>query len=385
MPALRPIPRRDFLRGASATSLAALLGGGGLLLTACDPQDLVAPDANGLKLQDYFTSRVIATTGQTVPGTGYTWHADPDGGACFALPGGGWSYVSNCESGSGAGGVGFVEFDANAQIVNAGSTLTGTSRNCGGGVTPWGTWLSGEEWSRGALWECDPLGNSAAVERPLMGLFRHEAAAADETNQVLYLTEDHPSGGLYRFVPTTWGDLSAGVLQILTESGTTLSWQTVPDPLATTTPTRGQVANTKVFNGGEGCDMSNGNLLFTTKGDNRVWKYDPAANQLEIIYDLAVSSNGLLSGADNLETSSSGVAYVAEDGGNMQIVLVREDGGTFPVVELTGVTGSEITGPAFDPSGTRLYFSSQRNPGRTYEVEGPWNVFTEPGPPPPGW
>ena len=38
-----------------------------------------------------------------------------------------------------------------------------------------------------------------------------------------------------------------------------------------------------------------------------------------------------------------------------------------------------MTGPAFDPSGTRLYFSSQRNPGRTYEITGPWSMFTNPG------
>ena len=28
--------------------------------------------------------------------------------------------------------------------------------------------------------------------------------------------------------------------------------------------------------------------------------------------------------------------------------------------------------PALSPDGQRLYFSSQRNPGRTYEVSGPW-------------
>ena len=63
----------------------------------------------------------------------------------------------------------------------------------------------------------------------------------------------------------------------------------------------------------------------------------------------------------------------------MQIVLVRDDGSTFPVVELPDISGSEMTGPAFDPSGRRLYFSSQRNPGRTYEVTGSWNKFTKPG------
>ena len=62
----------------------------------------------------------------------------------------------------------------------------------------------------------------------------------------------------------------------------------------------------------------------------------------------------------------------------MQIVLVRETGETYPVVELPGVAGSEITGPAFDPSGRRLYFSSQRNPGVTYEVTGLWAAFTNP-------
>jgi Tol biopolymer transport system component len=31
-----------------------------------------------------------------------------------------------------------------------------------------------------------------------------------------------------------------------------------------------------------------------------------------------------------------------------------------------------MTGPAFSPDGSRLYFSSQRNPGRTYEISGPF-------------
>jgi secreted PhoX family phosphatase len=42
------------------------------------------------------------------------------------------------------------------------------------------------------------------------------------------------------------------------------------------------------------------------------------------------------------------------------------------VAQVDGVSGSEITGPAFNPDYTRLYFSSQRNPGTTYEVTGAW-------------
>jgi hypothetical protein len=162
---------------------------------------------------------------------------------------------------------------------------------------------------------------------------------------------------------------------VLTQTGSVLKWVTVPDPDGNPTATRNQVANTKRFKGGEGAAMSNGRLVFTTKGDNRVWRYNPTTNSLAIIYDDDVQVNGVLTNVDNVTTRQN-VIYVAEDGGNMQIVLVRETGKSFAVVELTGVTGSEMTGPAFNPAGNRLYFSSQRNPGVTYEVTGPWSNFT---------
>jgi hypothetical protein len=364
--------RRDFVRVAGGGTLLLAVGGSGLL-AACDPGQLQPTDANGLRLQSGFTSRIIATTGQPVASTGYVWHTAPDGGACFALADGGWSYVSNCEWVP--GGAGFVRFASNGTIIGAGSCLTGTNVNCAGGATPWGTWLSCEELPLGQVWECDPLGATAAVARPGMGRFFHEAVAVDATNQCVYLTEDRPDGGLYRFVPATWPDLATGTLAILTETAGALAWVTVPDPSAAIGTTRSQVPNTKRFNGGEGAAMSNGRLIFTTKGDNRVWSYDPATNLLRVIYDRTVKVNGVLAGVDNVGVSSTGVIYVAEDGDDMQVVLVRNNGDTYAVVQVTGVSGSEITGPAFDPSGTRLYFSSQRNPGRTYEVTGPWSNF----------
>jgi secreted PhoX family phosphatase len=371
------IGRRDFLRlGGAGTVLLATAGTG--LLAGCDPLPLQPVDANGLRLNPAFSSRTIGTTGTTVTGTDYTWHASPDGGACFGLPDGGWSYVSNSEAI--AGGAGYVRFGSDGTIVDAGRCLSGTVGNCAGGATPWGTWLSCEEYFAGRVWECDPTGARPAVVRPLMGSFQHEAAAADAASGCIYMTEDVRDGALYRFVPTTWGDLSAGVLEVMTEQDGLIGWATVPNPTSwTPVPTRAQVPTAKRFNGGEGAVMSGRRLVFTTKGDNRVWRYDPATNELTVLYDPLVQVNGVLSGVDNVEASSEGVLYVAEDGGDMQIVLVREDGATFPVVQLVGVTGSEMTGPAFDPSGTRLYFSSQRQPGRTYEISGPWSVFTKPG------
>ena len=71
--------------------------------------------------------------------------------------------------------------------------------------------------------------------------------------------------------------------------------------------------------------------------------------------------------------------YVAEDGGDMQIVLVRETGETFPVVRAPGRDRLRDHRARVRPeSGTRLYFSSQRNPGATYEVTGTWGLYSNP-------
>ncbi len=356
--------RRTFLR---LTGMGALAIGMGEALTAC----LQAADANGLRLLSGFTSRKVATSGQLVAGTTYTWHVDPDGGACFPTSGGGWIYVCNQETNT-TGGVGMIRFAADGAIVDAKRILSGTNRNCAGGTTPWNTWLSCEEVDRGLVYECDPTGATAAVVRPAMGAFRHEAAACDTAAQVVYLTEDQPDGGLYRFVPTSWGDLSAGTLQVMTEVSGVLGWANVPDPGFTgATSTRKQVATMKKFNGGEGLVMTGASVVFTTKGDNKVWRYTPATNALTVVYDASTFTTPVLTGVDNVTTKGNNL-YVAEDGGDMQIVRVKPDGTAEAVVQLDGVSGSEMTGVAFSPDGTRLYFSSQRNPGVTYEVKGAW-------------
>lgn len=370
--------RREFLQVAGAVIGLALLerasledSSGGETTSVYGP--LLAPDANGLRLPEGFQSRVIATSREAVGSTEYVWHSDPDGGATFAQPDGGWIYVSNDEGNNGRGGVSMVRFDRDANVIDARSILQGTSRNCAGGPTPWDTWLSCEEFDAGQVWECDPLGESPAQVRPAMGVFSHEAAAVNPADQVIYLTEDQRDSVLYRFTPAVWGDLSQGLLECMTEVDGALGWAEIPDPSATNEPTRRQVPTAKRFAGAEGAWFEDGLLYFTTKRDNRVWRYDVAANQLEIIYDIDTSPNPILQGVDNVTLSASGDLYVCEDGGNMEVVILSPDGGVEPFLRMD-IAGSEVTGVAFDPSGTRMIVSSQRNPGTTFEISGPFRI-----------
>ena len=108
-----------------------------------------------------------------------------------------------------------------------------------------------------------------------MGTFRHEAAAVDPVGQAVYMTEDVPDGALYRFRPTTWTDLSAGVLEVHDRDRRRPRLGPVTDPYAGTTPTRNQVEGAKRFNGAEGTVFVDDSVCFTTKGDDKVWRYRP--------------------------------------------------------------------------------------------------------------
>ena len=205
-----------------------------------------------------------------------------------------------------------------------------------------------------------------------MGLFKHEAAAADDEAEVVYLTEDEPDGALYRFRPATWGDLSAGELEVLVDEGGALRWAPVPDPAAAATPTKDQVPGVRRFDGGEGADVLDGALIFSTKGDNRLWRLDPDL-QLEVLWDGGTATDEVvIEDVDNVVVGPGGRPYVAEDGEGQHLVVVGADGAMWPVAQVVDTPGSEITGPAFSPDGSRVYFSSQRSPGRTYEVRGPF-------------
>jgi sugar lactone lactonase YvrE len=165
---------------------------------------------------------------------------------------------------------------------------------------------------------------------------------------------------------------------VLCGSGREVSWRRVPQPAALDRQTRHQVEQARHFDGGEGCYFSDGVCYFTTKGDNRVWAYDAVQSTLDVIYD----RRSPLTGVDNITGAAGGDLFVAEDGGNMEINVITAERQVIPFLRLDGHGRSEITGPAFSPDGSRLYFSSQRgrtgardgSDGHTFEVTGPFRA-----------
>ncbi|WP_223177988.1 alkaline phosphatase PhoX [Pseudohalioglobus sediminis] len=395
------ITRRTLVR---STLLAAGWASSGHLLSACSNSAdyattplsnmenigaLLAEDRNGIRLPPGFSSKVIAQSGQPViAGDPFLWGASPDGGACFAQQDGSWIYVCNNELGGNAGGVSAIHFDRTGAPQSAYPILTGTSRNCAGGKLPYGRWLSCEETPTGQVYECDPTGKKPAIVRPLLGVFRHEAAAYDLENHHIYLTEDRPDGKLYRFVPGNfrpdgYADLSSGHLEVAeivdVVTGAAV-WHRLPDPEAHKEETRFQVAEATSFAGGEGIEYHEGKVYFTTKISNQVHVYDTQKQRFSVLYDKKEHDPAILSGVDNIHLNSHGDIFVAEDGGDMQVVVITKGGNIKPLLEIPSHRASEITGPAFSPDLKHFYFSSQRGAsgsvfdGTTYQITGPFFI-----------
>ena len=385
------------IAGASFLTINPSLGFGLDAMASSNPFLTVSPKnigklkpANdlGAKLPAGYSMRVIAESGKPVAlhngkSSKYIWHSAPDGGATFDSEDGGWVYVSNSERSNNLGGVGAIRFDKDGNILDAYPILEKTNRNCAGGPTPWKTWLSCEEYNRGLVYECDPFGGSSAIKQPALGSFQHEAAAVDPDRGHIYLTEDETDGCFYRFTPSSIAkngrmDLSSGLLEVATKSLEEVIWKPVPQPNPNImqASTRNQLKDALHFNGGEGIWYHEKLIFFTTKGDNRVWIYDPSQNRFTVLYDIKTTKTPILSGVDNITASSSGQLLIGEDGGDMQIVVLSLDGTLAPLVQLENQSFSEITGPAITSNKERLYFSSQRGPtllssGITYEIKGP--------------
>ena len=125
------------------------------------------------------------------------------------------------------GGTTTLWVDRDRQLVKSFASLSGTVRNCAGGHTPWGSWLTCEETTampgridsvnadrtpwvsepHGYVFEVDSRAEALVEPRPLkaLGRFYHEAVAIDPATGICYMTEDRNDGLLYRFRPAAVG------------------------------------------------------------------------------------------------------------------------------------------------------------------------------------
>jgi Alkaline phosphatase PhoX/WD40-like Beta Propeller Repeat len=374
------ISRRVLLGSAIGGAAALAVGSRWVpdLVDGASPRYAALGPANsdGVRLPAGFSSKLIARSGERVPGTDYVFHEAPDGAAVFPAPDGGWIYVSNSENTP--GGAGALRFDSAGRITGAQSILEGTAYNCSGGATPWGTWLSCEEVPYGAVWECDPFGTRKAVKHPAMGLFKHEAAAVDPVTKRVFMTEDLADGRLYRFTPERWKDLSAGRLDVATVHGERVMWTEVPDPLGRDRETRFQVDGSTPFMRAEGIYRVGRTIYISTTADSRMHAYDIDRERIRVIYDGREQSEPALIAQDQMTASPAGELFVAEDNGRPEqaVSTIDPPGAVKRFLTISGANhaGSELSGLAFSPDGRRLYFSSQRayGSGAVYEVRGPF-------------
>eukprot|EP00594_Rhizosolenia_setigera_P003655 CAMPEP_0178951314 /NCGR_PEP_ID=MMETSP0789-20121207/7153_1 /TAXON_ID=3005 /ORGANISM="Rhizosolenia setigera, Strain CCMP 1694" /LENGTH=460 /DNA_ID=CAMNT_0020632165 /DNA_START=553 /DNA_END=1935 /DNA_ORIENTATION=+ len=246
---------------------------------------------NGLVLSRGLKSKIIASSERHVPYSSKfspiplssrPFHSQPDAAATFEHPTleGYWIYVSNAEVEHGRGGVGAITFDPSGEVFSYKMILEGTSRNCGGGKSPFGTWISCEENKPyGQCYEVDPTGKKTARKTLLGGRrggnFESVAYDARQFPETLhyFVTNDMKDGELRRFScdPEILAEVSRGEKSswdILVTPGTleylvldpeskTFSWSKDIE--------KGRESAAEHFPNAEGIDFHDGMLYVTSK------------------------------------------------------------------------------------------------------------------------
>ncbi len=250
------LTRRNFAKALGGLSLAAMTARGMAAgpVTAVNQADgygpLIPDPARLLDLPDGFRYRVISRLGNIMD-DGFPVPDAADGMGAIGLPDGRIALIRNHElrvsakkpeeeviatlgdafrtydrTDKGAplpGGTSTLIYNPATGAVEAEyMSLIGTIRNCAGGVTPWGSWLSCEEdvtragdkvgRDHGFVFEVPATHKGLVDPVPLkaMGRFNHEAAAVDPETGIVYMTEDREDSLFYRFIPTTKGKLADG-------------------------------------------------------------------------------------------------------------------------------------------------------------------------------
>ncbi|MEE2795236.1 MAG: alkaline phosphatase PhoX [Pseudomonadota bacterium] len=437
--------RRNFI-GATGAAFS------GLLLNGCtgrsapltsapssfaDYGPLVPDPAGMLDLPRGFSYRLLSSLGNAMT-DGCTVPDKADGMGCFSLGNDEIVLIRNHElvPADDAGGVlakGFGTRDG--AIVPGGTTsivldattlevkrefrsLAGTIRNCSGGITPWGSWLTCEEAPTGPGqrfgeglaenhgWVFEVPANATglidAVPLKAMGRFNHEAACIDPRTGIVYLSEDRDDSVLYRFVPTTPGRLGdGGLLQAMVVEGLsdtrnwtsadmavgsrhTVRWIDCDDVESPNDDLRSRAAakGAALVARGEGIHTGTDEIFVcSTNGGQRklgqILRLVPGTvgepDQIELFFES--QSKDQFNYGDNLTVGPNGHLIVCEDQYtevvDNHLRGITPDGRAYTLGRLRMQT--ELAGGCFSPDG-KWFFVNAYSPTRTLAITGPWAV-----------
>ena len=334
------------------------------------------------------------------------------------------------DSGVGRGGVTTLVYDvASGRVEKQCLTLAGTLRNCSGGATPWGSWISCEEivinaGQYGALrdhgYNFEVVASARALVEPApleaMGRFYHEAVAVDAATGIVYQTEDLDDGLLYRFVPREPGRLAAGgrlqalvvddlpgvhtgnrehaAQQIPIGQRFSVRWLDLEDVASPNDDLRyqGRSKGAAAFSQGEGMAIEHGAALGETRvwfvcttGGRRalgqLWCYRPGPEEGTSgegrrpgSLELALEPNNidLLHHGDNITVTPFDDLLVCEDNPSAQhLVGITPAGGVYRLAA-NARRDSEFAGATFSPDASTLFVNIQ-HAGLTVAINGPWH------------